>query len=307
MRRAKEGVWATMLTPFTDRGEVDYPGLEHLIEWYAEHRVTGLFAICKSSESFEMTLEERLSVSKFIVRRSAGRMPVIAGATYSTAVDEQARELERMAGTGVDAVVIIASMIAGPDASDGQWRNRLEKLVDSTGTDMPLGIYESPAPYHRLITPVNLDWCRRTGRFRFLKDTCCDIDLIRRKLAVIEGSDLRLFNANTDTLLDSLRHGAAGYSSVMANVNPELYDWLIRNHEISPDRAARLESFLSVANEAAVARCYPTSAKYFLTLQGLPISLYTRTKTRLPPDDRMRRVINHLHRINQDYLDEYET
>ena len=29
-----EGIIPVMLTPFTDQGDIDYPGLARLIEWY---------------------------------------------------------------------------------------------------------------------------------------------------------------------------------------------------------------------------------------------------------------------------------
>ena len=38
------GVWPVMLTPFTEEGQVDYPALERLIEWYIDNGVSGLFA-----------------------------------------------------------------------------------------------------------------------------------------------------------------------------------------------------------------------------------------------------------------------
>lgn len=60
MNETVAGVLATMLTPFTDSGDVEYRALDHLIEWYVKNRVAGLFANCKSSESFELTAEERL-------------------------------------------------------------------------------------------------------------------------------------------------------------------------------------------------------------------------------------------------------
>ena len=52
------GAWPVMLTPFTEEGKVDYKGLERLIEWYIENGVSGLFAVCQSSEMFFLSLEE---------------------------------------------------------------------------------------------------------------------------------------------------------------------------------------------------------------------------------------------------------
>lgn len=45
-----QGIIPVMLTPFTDQGEIDYPGLERLIEWYLEKGADALFAVCQSSE-----------------------------------------------------------------------------------------------------------------------------------------------------------------------------------------------------------------------------------------------------------------
>ncbi len=59
-----------------------------------------------------------------------------------------------------------------------------------------------------------------------LKDTSCDLDCIKEKLAVLKGSEIKLFNANAATLLDSLKCGANGYMGVMANFHPALYKWL---------------------------------------------------------------------------------
>jgi 4-hydroxy-tetrahydrodipicolinate synthase len=49
MTRKIEGIVPVMLTPFTDQGEIDYPGLERLIEWYLEKGADALFAIAQSS------------------------------------------------------------------------------------------------------------------------------------------------------------------------------------------------------------------------------------------------------------------
>jgi 4-hydroxy-tetrahydrodipicolinate synthase len=307
MQDATPGVWATMLTPFTDRGDVDYSGLSKLIEWYLAHDVIGLFTACKSSESFEMSLPERLSVARFTVEKAAHRVPVIAGGNLSETIDDQASEIIKMSDTGVDAVVLLTSTIAPEQEGDPVWRDRVAYLLDRIRDDISLGLYESPTPYHRIVSQDNLLWCLSTGRFLFLKDTSCDQRVIDHKLEATNGSRLRVFNANTQTLLESLRSGAAGYCSVMSNINPELYAWLIRNHRADGDRAERLQHFLSIADAATVARCYPVSAKYYLTLEGLPLSLTTRMKTRFPVDRTMMATMEHLQRVNKEYETSYGT
>ena len=64
------GVWPTMVTPFTDTDEVDYGALEELVEWYIGAGVDGLFAVCQSSEMFFLSLGERVAIAEFVVKKS---------------------------------------------------------------------------------------------------------------------------------------------------------------------------------------------------------------------------------------------
>lgn len=90
-----------MLTPFTDDNRVDYDSLEKLINWYIENGVAGLFADCQSSEMFFLSLEERVELARFIKEKAAGRVPVVASGHISDMIEDQAEELNAVAGTGV--------------------------------------------------------------------------------------------------------------------------------------------------------------------------------------------------------------
>jgi len=299
------GVWVTMVTPFTNQGTIDYPALEELIEWYIRKQAAGLFAVCKSSEAFDLTLSERLELAGFIVRRSAGRIPVIASGNLESGLERQIEEIKRVAETGVDAVVLISSTTADQQESDAVWLERVDYIIDRIDPAVRLGIYESPYPYKRIVSPEILQHCNGSGRFDFLKDTCCDLELILRKLEAVRGTRLKIFNAHTATLLDSLHAGCAGYSSIMSNIIPELYVWLVDNYQTQPARAKELSSYLVWADDVVTRRCYPLTAKYYLSLEGLPFTQYTRTKIRGRFDEATAAQIEDLHRKNQQILREY--
>ena len=117
--------------------------------------------------------------------------------------------------------------------------------------------------------------CRvaETGRFRFMKDTCCDIATIRERLKALESTSLQLYNANTSTLLDSLRVGAAG---IMAIFHPELYARLLAHPE--DNRADVLQTALTQFS-LIERQLYPVNAKYHLQRMGLPVTLRSRART----------------------------
>lgn len=295
------GEWPTMLTPFRE-GKVDFPALGALIEWYIDHGVSGLFAVCQSSEMFCLSLEERVAVAAFVKEKAAGRVPVIASGHISDSFQDQAAELKAIAETGVDAVVLITNRLAQEDESDEVWLERLQKLIARLPDDVPLGFYECPHPYKRVLTPELTHWCAQSGRFFFLKDTCCDIEQIKKKLAVCRGTNLKLYNANTTTLLESIRAGAAGFSGVMANFQCSLYAWLCA-HADDP-KAEKLSDELTICS-LIERQLYPVNAKYSLALEGLPILTECRTKSDAGLTDTFRTEVQMLRRMTKRMEQEY--
>ena len=271
------GVYPVMLTPFTENNEVDYEALGKLVDWYIEKGVNGLFADCQSSEMFFLSLEERVKIGEFVKKHADGRVPVVTSGHISDSLEDQAKELTAIAGTGADAVILLTNRLAKVNESDEVWLENLKKLLEMIPKDVPLGFYECPYPYKRIISPELLKWCANTGRFYFIKDTSCDIENMKAKLEVIKGTNLKLFNANTSTLLETLELGASGYSGVMANFHPELYVKLCNIYKEDSSKARKIADFLTVAS-LIERQVYPVNAKFYQKSIGNFNSIMTRTR-----------------------------
>src|SRR5690606_39097184 len=135
-------------------------------------------------------------------------------------LEEQFAEIDAIGQTGIDACVLVSNRLAAPEEDDNQLLQHLQKILD-VFPETYFGIYECPYPYKRLLSQEVLDWCSRTAQLIFLKDTCCDAVMLSERLDIIRETPLKLFNANTTTLLHSLEQGGAGYSGVMANIHPD--------------------------------------------------------------------------------------
>ncbi len=297
------GVWPVMLTPYNEKQEIDYNALKQLVNWYIREGVSGLFAVCQSSEMFYLSLQERIELSKAVVEAAAGRVPVIASGHVSDSFEDQVNEINEIAKTGVDAVILITNRLAREDESDEIWLENCKRLLEKIDPGIPLGFYECPYPYKRLISIENIKWCADTGRFFFLKDTCCDTGEIRKKLKAIEGSNLKLYNANSSTLLESLKDGATGYSGVMANFHPSLYAWLCANYEkISAEDLSDLLTITSLIER----QYYPVNAKYYLkTFENLPMTTMCRVKEDDGLTETFKKEISVLNRISRNLIDKY--
>lgn len=276
MKQYPGGVWPVMLTPFTLEGQIDEPALRALVDWYIDNGVDGLFASCQSSEIFNMDFEERMRIAKITVNQARGRVPVVASGFTDYGLEEQVHSIRAMADTGVDAVILLSNRLALEDEADSVLLARMHALLDRIPKDIPLGLYECPQPYKRLLSLPVLKEAAATGRFHFLKDTCCDAKMIEERVKALAGSPLKLYNANTTTLLQSLRDGAPGYSGIMANFHPRPYVWLTRN--IHHPNADLVQALLTTASQIE-RQYYPVNAKHHLkAIEKLPMTAFTRTK-----------------------------
>ncbi len=277
------GVFPTMITPYTRDNQVDYQGVEALVEWYWKKGCDGIFAVCQSSEILYLSLQERVAIAKCVVEKakrlaaqdtSRAPMRIIVSGHVSDTFDDQVEELNALAATGTDALILISNRLDIENTSEDKWIEDLHKLMARLPADMPLGVYECPKPYKRLLTPKMLKACKDTGRFAFIKDTCCDAQTLKERADILANSDLGLYNANAQTYLESIRGGADGYCGVMANFHPEVYSWLFRNQ--NDEKAELVQAALCMA---AFTECfaYPATAKYYLKeYEGLDINAFSR-------------------------------
>lgn len=270
-----DGVYPTMITPYHEDGRIDWDALEALVEWHIERGVAGYFAVCQSSEMFNLSLRERLELAKMSIKFARGRVPVLVSGHVADTLDDQIEEAKMMADTGADAFILVTNRLARQHESDDIFKRNLEYFLSRFDRDILLGFYECPAPYKRLLDADLMRFVVDTGRFGFLKDTSCRMEDIRAKIGAARGSNFKLFNANAATLLASLRAGASGYSGIMTHFHSDLYVWICKHWKDEPERARELQAFLGLASVIEY-QLYPINAMYALRLGGLPIQLYSR-------------------------------
>ena len=304
MKQVTPGIYPTMITPYKN-GKIDEKGVRALVNWYIDHGCEGIFAVCQSSEMMFLTLKERVELAKTVVDEAAGRITIVASGHCSESIEAQAEEMDAISETGVDAFVWVTNRLDLHNDGDEVWLENAEKLLSLANKDIPLGAYECPMPYKRLLTPRILDWCVSTGRFKFIKDTCCDPVELTRRAKQLEGTGFILFNANEQTFLHSLKAGEAGYSGIMANFHPDLLRWLLDNYEKEPERAEALSDILSMTafTESPAYNC--TAKHYLNTYEGLDITLESRScdHKRLTPYQKL--AMEQLYRVNKRLYGEY--
>lgn len=269
------GVWPTMITPYTDEGKPDFKAIAALCDWYIEKGCSGIFAVCQSSEMAYLTETEKTDIAKAVVEAVGGRIQVVASGHTADDKATQFREIENMMKTGVDAYVLVSNRLDQNNEGEAVFEANAHEIFDRF-PQVDFGIYECPMPWKRLVSTEFLRKAGIEGRMVFLKDTCCDADLLRERLAAVEGTPLKIFNANAASWFDSTLHGGAGYNGVMANFHPDLYKWAYDHCEDQREKAGLVSDFLTLA-AALEMRVYPVSAKYYHSLVGVPMGISSRS------------------------------
>jgi 4-hydroxy-tetrahydrodipicolinate synthase len=303
MEKLPEGLWPVMITAFKPDNTLDLDGVRKITDMYLASGASGMFANCLSSEMFQLTREERLLLTKTVVEHCKDKVPVVATGSFYKHGYENAEFIREIYDLGVEAVILITSVLAEPEESDEILQRRIEEIMAETG-DIPLGLYECPVPYKRVISPDMMKWLAETGRFWYHKDTTCDAGAIKRKLDKIKGSDFQLYNADTPSALDSLRDGAKGISPISGNFYPELYGHFLKLfNEGKTDELESLNTYLTLMDHITH-DFYPWSAKLFLERRGMDIC----TNTRIPMNKlhvKDRNIYEALYRMFQHIMDEF--
>src|SRR5690242_12337143 len=178
-----------MITPFNLKAKVDLDVVSNLIDFYLSAGVKGFFANCLSSEMYSITEDERLELTRHVVKYVNGRLPVVATGSFGLTIEDKAEFTKKIYDTGITAVILITGHYANVDDSDDILLRNFEKMFRLTGT-IPMGLYECPAPYKRIITTDVFKKLVANDRLVYHKDTSIELQNVKEKLEVAKNSKL---------------------------------------------------------------------------------------------------------------------
>jgi 5-dehydro-4-deoxyglucarate dehydratase len=195
-------------------GFAEAPYREHC-SWLLEHEVAGLFAAGGTGEFFSLSPSEVSDVVRAAVLETAGRVPVIAGCGYGTAIAiELARSSEQ---AGADGLLLLPPYLMVP-SQDG-----LAAHVEAVCRATSLGVIV----YNRDNAVLNEDTlarlCDRNPNLVGFKDGVGDIELMMRIYCKL-GDRLTYIGGlpTAETFAPAyLEMGVTTYSSAIFNFMPE--------------------------------------------------------------------------------------
>jgi 4-hydroxy-tetrahydrodipicolinate synthase len=136
---ALRGCGTALVTPFTSAGSVDEPRLKALVEWQIGEGIDFLVPCGSTGEAATLSPDERQLVVALVVETSAGRVPVMAGASHN-ATSEAVLEVRRMSALGVDWLLVATPYYNRP-TPEGLLRH-FQAVADASS--VPVCLYNVP-------------------------------------------------------------------------------------------------------------------------------------------------------------------
>ena len=267
--------------------------------WLLEHAVTGLFAAGGTGEFFSLTPAEVSVVCRAAVEEARGRVPVVVGCGYGTAIAvEQARAAER---AGANGILLLPPYLMTP--SQAGLAAHIEAVCRATS----LGVIAYGRDNGIVNEQTLAQLCDRCPNLIGYKDGVGDIELMMRIYARL--GDRLIYIGGLPTAetfaLAYQEMGVTTYSSAIFNFLPE---WALAFYRAvrSRDKATVLRElsdfvfpYLEIRNRG---RGYAVSiVKAGCNVIGRPAGPLRPPLTELLPEEmiELRRLIDGVHARRQ--------
>lgn len=216
------GLLSFPVTHFRPDFSFDEKSYRQHCSWLLEHEVAGLFAAGGTGEFFALTLDEVETVCRAAVLETAGRVPVIAGAGYGTAIAvEMAQKAER---AGADGILLLPPYLMTV-SQEGLFAH-----VQAVCRATSLGVIFYNRDNAVLTADTLAKLCEECPNLVGFKDGLGDLELMMRVYAKM-GDRLTYIGGlpTAETFaLPYLEMGVTTYSSAIFNFLPE---WATRFYQ----------------------------------------------------------------------------
>lgn len=213
-RRLTGGLLSFPVTHFTGALEFDEEPFREHIEWLLGFEPAGLFAAGGAGEFFSLTLDEYAAVVYAAVQQTKGRVPVVAGCGYGTAMAKQFAQVAEVAGA--DGLLLMPPYLVNAEQTG------LTAHVEAVCASTRLGVVF----YNRdnaILDEAALErLCERAPNLIGFKDGAGDGELMTRICSRFRGRLTTICGMPTaETFaLSFFEMGADTYSSAIFNFLP---------------------------------------------------------------------------------------
>ena len=208
------GAATALVTPLTAEG-IDFEAFGRLVDWQIDEGIDALVVCGTTGEGSTLSDEEHRAAIKFVVERSAGRVPVIAGTGSNDTA--YAVELTKFAcEAGVDGCLVVTPYYN--KATQNGLVAHFHAIADAS--TKPIIVYNVPSRTGCGIQPATYVKLAQHPNITSIKEANGNISAIVETMA-LAGDLLDMYSGNDDQIVPMMSMGALGVISVLSNVLPK--------------------------------------------------------------------------------------
>jgi 4-hydroxy-tetrahydrodipicolinate synthase len=262
-----EGTYTALVTPFRDEpGQpIDWNALDALVDAQVAGGISGLVPCGTTGESPTLSHEEHGEVIERVVKRSAKRVQVIAGAG-SNSTREAVGLAQHAERAGADAVMVVVPYYNKP-SQEGMFRHFVEV---ARSVRLPVVVYNIPARSGVDLAPESLARiCALAPNVVATKEATGNV-LRAQRIAQTLGDRIVVLSGDDALTLPMIAVGARGVISVTSNALPAE---IVHATELALagklDEARRAHLALLPVHDAMFLEASPSPVKAALALRGM--------------------------------------
>ncbi len=208
------GAAVAIITPMHADGSIDYEEMGRIIDDQIENGTDAIVICGTTGESPTMTDEEHTACIRYAVKKTAGRVPVIAGTgsndtRYAVWLSRQAQE------DGADALLLVTPYYN--KTSQAGLIAHYTAIADAM--DLPCILYNVPSRTGCNLTAASLAQLAKHPNINAVKEASGNISQVA-EIAAACGEELNIYSGNDDQIVPLLALGGKGVISVLSNVAP---------------------------------------------------------------------------------------
>ncbi len=211
-----EGIVPILLTPLTEQGDVDEPGVRHLVEFCIEKNFNGAIVLGSNGEFPYLSFEEKRRVMKAAADASRGRIPVIA--TASASGTDEAVALAREAKEAGCQAVMAAFPLYFNLGLEGVIAH-FEAVAQDGG--LPVFFYYFPEVTGLVLGPGEIKRIAAIDGVAGAKITVLNRSFLKKVITGTRPLGSRVFTGTSLLLGDCLGYGGAGVFCPLPIIAPE--------------------------------------------------------------------------------------
>jgi len=218
IQSAIRGIIPPVITPLSDRFDLDREAMERTIEHMVSAGVNGIFLLGSTGEWASLPEALRKEVVRHGTKAAGGRLPVLVNIT-----DTSLHEVKKRAGEAADAGADLA--VVAPPFYYAMTRRELESFFELAveASPLPVLLYNAPQYTRNTIATETILSLSNHDRIVGIKDSSGNIDSLNRWIHALPDNGFSILIGPELLLSKCLSMGCQGGVCGGANLFPGLY------------------------------------------------------------------------------------